>query len=410
MNITEFTHASEDALNEYLTAIAHWFSTGQFKTSVPNPVPSFPSMMVITVLPNHFAFELVGGRRNNRNLKVVKRKLDDTTLYFSQFNFPPNVKPMVELGHPDGAGYIEGIALITENARQELDRRFPGATDMHPSRIVAVGDDFGPAIDLDEDAKFLCLDNVLAVNALDQMVRIRQMRLTVVANKRVTAQEYRSYLRELLEVKHGANLIGVRLISGDKAEAVLKAAQFANLFLMNKLHETSIGTFIDQHRDILLSALEAKAFVTEPYLPWVVTSPDPEEHAVNPDLFVQRADGYWDIYDLKHALLNRRDVTTGRRNRRRFVSDIEDGLAQLAHYREFLSIPEHAVLAKEKYGVTFNKPRYTLVVGSYENIDADKVADARRRFPDLEIIDYDSLLQLYLIRKGYFQNSKSVTE
>jgi hypothetical protein len=39
-------------------------------------------------------------------------------------------------------------------------------------------------------------------------------------------------------------------------------------------------------------------------------------------------------------------------------------------------------------------------VGNYENIDEEKVAEARRRFPSIELIDYDSLLQLYLLSAG----------
>ena len=169
---------------------------------------------------------------------------------------------------------------------------------------------------------------------------------------------------------------------------------------MNSLHETSIGSFIDQHREILLSALEAQQLVSEPYLPWLVPSPDPDEVAINPDLFIQRSDGYWDIYDLKLALLNRKSLTTGSRNRRRFVYSVEDGIAQLAHYREFLAIPTHAALAQQKYGATFSNPRYVLVVGNYENVNEVEIADARRRFPDLELIDYDSLLQLYLMHEN----------
>jgi hypothetical protein len=240
----------------------------------------------------------------------------------------------------------------------------------------------------------------LLANALEGMVRIRHIRYALLIAKDTRPEEYRSYLEKELSISNGSGLIAVELIPDGKAEAVLRAAQFANIFLMNQLHETSIGSFIDQHREILLSALKGQNLISEPYLPWVASSPDPDELAVNPDLFVQRPDGYWDVYDLKLALLNRKDLTTGKRNRRRFVATIEDGIAQLAHYRGFLSIPDHATLAKEKYGVTFDRPRFVLVVGNYENANMGRIADARRRFPDLELIDYDSLLQLYLMNEN----------
>jgi hypothetical protein len=352
-------------------------------------------MMIVTTLPDHFAVELVGGRRANRELKVVKRKLDDPGIYFGQFSYPSDAKAAV-LTEGGGIGYM---AVITFSAQQELNRRFPAIADQYPSRLNYVGKEIGPALKFTATANFVRVDDVLLANALNGMVRIRHIRYALLITKETRVEDYRSYLDRILATSNDSKPVAMQFISGGKAETILRAAQFANIFLMNRLHETSIGTFIDQHREILLSALEAQQLVSEPYLAWVTPSPDPSELAINPDLFVQRADGYWDVYDLKLALLNRRDLTTGRRNRKRFVTTIEDGIAQLAHYRDFLSIQEHTALAKEKYNVTFSDPRFVLVVGNYENVDAEKIADARRRFPDLELIDYDSLLQLYLMHQ-----------
>jgi hypothetical protein len=93
-------------------------------------------------------------------------------------------------------------------------------------------------------------------------------------------------------------------------------------------------------------------------------------------------------------------VTVGRRRRRRFVQSIEDGIAQLAHYREFFEIAEHQEKVFEKYGVRFKEPVYGLIVGNYENINQAKIQEASRRLEKFEIIDYDLLLQLYLAGKG----------
>lgn len=395
INIFEFCSITEDVFNRYFAAISNLITTRQFKTTVTNPVPSFPQMMIATTLPNHFAVELVGGRRVNRELKVVKRKLENPDIYFGQFDYPTDAKPVIVLG-----GGIEFMVIVTTAAQRELDRRFPGIAEKYSTTLASVAPDAGPALKFTPDANYVCVHNSLLGNALEGMVRIRHVRYALLIAKNTKPEEYRSYLEKELSIRNGSRLIAAELIPGGKAEAVLRAAQFANTYLMNQLHETSIGSFIDQHREILLSALESQNIISEPYLPWVTPSPDPDELAVNPDLFVQRADGYWDLYDLKLALLNRKDLTTGKRNRRKFVNTIEDGMAQLAHYRDFLSIPEHAALAKEKYGVTFDKPRFVLVVGNYENANVERIADARRRFPDLELIDYDTLLQLYLMHEG----------
>lgn len=352
--------------------------------------------MIITTLPCHFAVELVGGRRTNRALKVVKRTMKDPSLYFGQFDYPAGTEAGIK---PQGSGVISGITFITTEAHEEMERRFPQIASNYRTHFQFVKEGPRPALAFPDNAQYFQVEDALLGNALNGMVRIRHIRFALIISKEMSPGEYRSYLNEHVVRKDNWQA-AVQLIPPGEVEASLRAGQFANIFLMNNLHETSIGTFIDQHQDVLLSALEAQKLVSEPYLPWAVPSPDPGETAINPDLFVQRCDGYWDVYDLKLALLNRKNITTGQRNRRRFVNPIEEGIAQLAHYREFLAIPEHAALAQEKYSVAFNNPRYILIVGNYENVDAAKIADARRRFPDLELIDYDTLLQLYLMHKG----------
>lgn len=85
--------------------------------------------------------------------------------------------------------------------------------------------------------------------------------------------------------------------------------------------------------------------------------------------------------------------------RRRFIHSIEDGIAQLAHYREFLAIPANAAEAQRKYGIVFGDPGCGLIVGNYENMKIQSLQEARRRFPAFEILDYDTLLQLYLLKR-----------
>jgi hypothetical protein len=74
--------------------------------------------------------------------------------------------------------------------------------------------------------------------------------------------------------------------------------------------------------------------------------------------------------------------------------------SQLANYREHLSKPEHIELVDEKYGVALNGPRYGLIVGNYENFDQDDVAAAKRRYPEFCMVDYDTILQLYLMHEN----------
>jgi hypothetical protein len=398
---------TERSFNSYFSMASRLIRSGQVRSDVLSAVPSFPQMMVVTTLPDHFAVELVGGDRFFRPLKTVRRKLDNPDIYFGQFNFSsdksfgvrftdsPNAKiddaPLINLVH---------LAIVPSAAQQEMSRRFPQVLQQYATTIILASDDLTASLTFAGQGRVAVNDALLA-NTYDGVTRIRHVQLAVIVPKRSLAKDYESYLNRLLQIGNGHELLGARLLSAGKADVIFKASQFANIYLMNDLHETSIGFFIEQNREILLAALGALKLESEPYLPWLVPAPGlGDDTAINPDLFVQRPDGYWDVYELKLPLLNRKDITTGERKRRRFVASIEDGIAQLAHYREFLSVPEHEALALAKYGVKFKNPCFTVIVGNYENVDTEKVREAKRRFPEVEIVDYDSLLQLYLINKG----------
>jgi hypothetical protein len=71
-------------------------------------------------------------------------------------------------------------------------------------------------------------------------------------------------------------------------------------------------------------------------------------------------------------------------------------IVRVAGLQAGLEIPENRAALKSRYGVELKEPKYGLVVGTYENMDPAKVHEASRRLDRFEILDYDSLLQLYL--------------
>jgi hypothetical protein len=118
--------------------------------------------------------------------------------------------------------------------------------------------------------------------------------------------------------------------------------------------------------------------------------------AINPDLLVEREDGDFDIYDLKTALLLNRSIAIAKRPRRRFIQVIEDGIAQLAHYRSYFQYEQNRAVALAKYGATVRDPRLVLVAGTASNADPQEVEEALRRFGDVKILTYDALMQAFL--------------
>jgi hypothetical protein len=185
-------------------------------------------------------------------------------------------------------------------------------------------------------------------------------------------------------------------VSDDNERRQLLAGHLQSLYLTQSLHETTLGEFFKLHPDIVCRAFNTDKFHYEPYLQWVEHDGTCTDEAINPDLLVRRGDGFYDIYDLKTSLVNKGNVTKGGRKRRRFIDYVEEGVAQLANYREYFKYSGNALLAKEKYEVEVRSPNLILVVGSWENSNVQEVQQACRRYPDVKIIDYDTLCHLFL--------------
>jgi hypothetical protein len=99
---------------------------------------------------------------------------------------------------------------------------------------------------------------------------------------------------------------------------------------------------------------------------------------------------------LKLPLLAKPNITKGGRSRRRFIDSVEEGVAQLAHYADYFSHEDNKRYAFERYGITVNNPLLGLIVGNEENVTKAQVDEACRRLRSFELIDYDTLLQLYI--------------
>jgi hypothetical protein len=342
--------------------------------------------------------ELVGMRRTVDTLARKIHKLDNVDSYLGKFLRHDNPPVLINLlGDADLTG---GVALVSPSSYAQVERRFPGVLGKFPFQVQGRGPNDGIHLKLGDGTGFVRFDECLIVNTFRGAVRIRYMNLCIIVGKAKTEDEYQEYLRDKYTLTDATPAAAVRVFEGRVEEAIQMAARFANIFLMNKLHETTIGDYVDQHRDLILRGLGGTDLVSEPYLTWEIPSPDPKEEAINPDLFVRRKDGFWDVYDLKLPLLDTSKITKGPRRRRQFIAPVKEGIAQLAHYREFLEHGPHQEQAKRKYGVELNNPRFGLVVGNFENVDTTEIEEASRCYLDFELFDYDTLMQIYLAESG----------
>jgi hypothetical protein len=286
------------------------------------------------------------------------------------------------------------------NARERAEQRYPLLLSLNETALAHTGD-IGRCVDIPPDVGRIVFGDLTLVNSKDGIVRARRINVAVVVRKDDDVDAYRRYLSR--EVSRGDAWIdaGVTVVLRGEEEAVVTAGNLSNLYLMDGLHETELGKFLQEHDDIILSALQYQAAMHQPILEWVEGNPDPQERSVQPDLLLRRLDGTWDICDLKLGLVDKRSITVGRRRRRDVRSEVSAGISQLANYREYFQYPANRKFALEAYGVEVVNPTLILIVGTQENVDATQVAEAMRPYDSsVEILDWDTLLELYLALNG----------
>ncbi|MBS0927814.1 Shedu anti-phage system protein SduA domain-containing protein [Klebsiella michiganensis] len=191
-------------------------------------------------------------------------------------------------------------------------------------------------------------------------------------------------------------VFGVQHFSDETELSWVKASHLISLVLNDKIHETTIGDYINDHPDILLKSLGYSKIIYEPNLEWLEKTSDNPDLYINPDALLERNDGYYDICDFKKGLVKKKSITKGERRRRRFIDGVGEGLAQLDNYEEYFTYASNAQHALERYGVKVNSPRKILIIGNIENTKRVEVEEALRGRTDTIVIDYDSLISAYI--------------
>ena len=106
-----------------------------------------------------------------------------------------------------------------------------------------------------------------------------------------------------------------------------------------------------------------------------------------------RADGGYDILDLKKALIP--SVTVGTKNRLRFSAYATELIAQLDGYRRYFSSPENGSWMRDQGIVAAANLRLIGIVGNHNNFDRNNVDIAIGPYRDnLAIISYSEVVNL----------------
>lgn len=348
----------------------------------------YPNILLVTNCSGFYVAELIGAVKKYSGLIVKTHKEKSIYRYLSQFDD----------SEPDSCVHLDGqgsgfrfLCLAQDADFKAVETRFP-SIELYGSKLNRMGGK-GSVISFGPSFESCSIENCVLVNRLDNLYRCKNILAAYIFKNSITTQKLIDFFSKGLGEKE---VRGVHTIQGQTEEQLIIAGQLQSMYLLPGLHETTIGEFLKLHPEIIKKAFKTEHFEYEPYLKWIEHDGTCEDIAINPDLLIRRADGYYDIYDLKTAALAKKNVTKGGRKRRRFIDYVEEGVAQLVNYEEYFTYPKNAIYAKEKYGIEVEKPKLVLVVGSWENSSPEEVNQARRRYAEIEIIDYDTFCHLFI--------------
>jgi hypothetical protein len=386
MVFEKFESEVKDIWHRYLKFISDMDARGNLDSKGGSVL--YPNILLVTNCSGFYIAELVGAVREYQGLTLKRHKEKSIYRYLNQFD-DSEPDPCM---HLDGAGTGFRFLCLAQDADfKAVSERFP-SIELYGSKLNRIGGK-GSVFSFGENFESCSIENCVLVNRLDHLYRCKNILSAYIFKSKITKEKLTEFFNEVL----GKNEVkGVHTTQGNSQERVFVAGQLQSMYLLPGLHETSIGEFLNLHPEIIKKAFKTDHFEYEPYLEWIEHDGTCDDVAINPDLLIKREDGFYDIYDLKTAALAKKNITKGGRKRRRFIDYVEEGVAQLANYKEYFVYPKNADHARNKYGIRIKEPKLVLVVGSWENSALEEVNQARRRYPDIEIIDYDTFCHLFI--------------
>lgn len=348
----------------------------------------YPNMLVITDCKGYYIAELVGSVKRFSGLTVKIHRERSIYRYFSQFD-GDNPDPVIYFDASEHG--LSHLCISQGGDIERIKQRFP-SVELYDTELGRNGGSGSP-LGFGPNFKSCFMEHCILINVKNELFRCKNILYSCVVKSAILKNE----LLDVFRIACGSGYIAaVHTVSCGEERRVV-AGQLQSMVLFPSLHETTLGEFLKLHPMVLKEVFKSDNIIYEPYLEWIEHDGTCEDLAINPDLLVKREDGFYDIYDLKTALLDKRKITKNGRSRRGLISYVEEGIGQLANYREYFAYAKNAELAERKYSVKVRDPRLVLVVGSWENVDAEEVEQACRKYgASVQVVDYDTICHMFM--------------
>jgi len=359
----------------------------------------FPNLVLYTETNDHYIAELFGCALRFAGLKRMIHKESSTSRYFHQFGETSENVASSKIDYCDFRGMIFSHDIDIEKVKTRFG--FNPCKIHGGARLVITESKDGPIFSLGKDLHSVSFNNCLVINNYEQFYRMKSILHLSIAIKSLDLKDFVQQEQNKLcwPVDMTDKLVGITAVrNDDHVEAYKLSSQFTNMFMVSDILEPQIGKFLHKNPDIIQKALRCSDLLYETRFRWFEGNPNPSETYIQPDFILKSCEtNYWDICDLKKPLFNRRKITKGEHSRRRFIDDVNEGIAQLANYEQYFSFSANANYARERYSVEVKSPKLILIIGNFDNYELEEVKEASRSINEnFSIIDYDSLNILYL--------------
>ncbi|MFF3633983.1 Shedu anti-phage system protein SduA domain-containing protein [Streptomyces sp. NPDC002250] len=357
----------------------------------------FPSTLLFTQTKTHYSLELIGAMRKQQRLQAKERQAESINQVVNNFPSSDDTRYMFTTEGNQPSNLLvtyRGMNLLCDSPGDSLQRRFPGVHAFTSQSPLIGFSEHHTYLPLNaEPMRSIILDNCMLISRKAGVARPKFANFFYACSIEADASEITRDLAGMAPV-HNEPVVGVQVASPEKTEAMRTAAGFATLYLQG-VRETTVTAFIEKHGGIIEKTFDADRVFYQATLPWREGNPDPNEEAIQPDILLRTKEGSWKIVEFKLPLLDKA-LTAGPRARRRLTHTVNDGVQQLANYEEYFTSAENLAAAREVLGEFPATPELVLVVGSDENFNAEEVREATRLHRPFDIIDYDTLMRLYL--------------
>ncbi|HTE58305.1 MAG TPA: Shedu anti-phage system protein SduA domain-containing protein [Verrucomicrobiae bacterium] len=391
MTQSDFASVCLAAFNAYLEEASELIKSEAFQSDIADPIFVYPTHVIIGMVSGFLFLELVG---SSDHFVPLSKKFTKPESIYSFLGQVEEGEAMMEVGHHNTIG---NLFFQTSSSNEALVKRFPKTIlERYKSKIKA-SFDARRVFEFNNELDYFCLEDVMLLNNYDNQSRLRNPTLVFIVSNKTSKRELVEYLNANFRIRDGESLRVIKTFDSTSQHSIDICAQFYNLYLQSNIHETLISDFLEHHKEIILLALDGSDLIYQPELEWQVDAGQ-EETSIIPDFMIKRADGFFDICDLKLPLLSNSSLTTGHTRDRSFIAPIHKGLSQIAGYRDYFRQEKNRDYAMSKYKIKVDSPALTLVVGNYENYNNEFVKQAGRAYDEMRIIDYDTLITAYRIK------------